>query len=382
MTIFPGLVSDVEPVIINNCDTNSLVQLSGVNKKLYQTFSNNKFFKNLFETQHQALFDNGNFFKTLRSFHPSNCWKVMSQLMNSTRDSEDFPRQLDPSFIGDAITHFLVRAEHAKRQLTEEIKAICGSHYQDPNSPIDKAWKAYKKCAQDLDAIKDKMGQSLDEIDKQLLPVHPEDRGDIVASISQNPRQFQNISAEEFLNIPEEERQGMLVEHLPVYHSVAELLINGDDTAREISNLTFDTTRLAKKYKDLESDRHFLNLDLRENDREVSTFMEAPAQAHSAILAQEFRAARRQEDYFRNKLHLEECSVLIGKLIDDPEKRTPENLNHIRSLINACSFEAKKYIWSNLYFMRANSVIEDRWSEKHFQHYLATLQSLVKKTAF
>jgi hypothetical protein len=377
MTIFPGLVPDVEPVIISNCDTNALIQLSGVNKQLREIFSNKDFFKNLFETQHKALFENVEIFKVLRSFHPSNCWKVMSQLMNSNRAKLDFPRRLTVSFIEEAVPHFLFQAQSVKQQLTEQMKAICGVYREDPSSPIVKAKKAYEKCREDLHALEEKRVQALNQIHAQLLPVHPDDAPEIVASITKNLGQFQNISEEEFLNIPEEEQQKMLIEHLPLYRSVAEALLTVHDRAWEISNLKFEMTILSRKYQDLEAEKYYLDRDLATNDSEISTFLEDPAGKHREVLAQEFYNARALEDRLTDYPLLNECAELLDQLIDDPTQHTPENLNRIRSLINACGYDVKKYIWGRLYFHCANSIIEDEWSEKHFQDHLLTLKSLV-----
>ena len=159
MTIFPKFISDIEPLIASFCDFKSQINLSGVSKAAYKMLSNDGFFKALFKFQHPQLDSYDKQFTELCSYHPSNCYKIMCQVLNPTH--WEIPLFLSPpseylapvhlgikwtsSFLNDALLLMISKLKTRKQELEARNKELCGSHYQDPSSLIDNAWRKYEK---------------------------------------------------------------------------------------------------------------------------------------------------------------------------------------------------------------------------------------------
>src|ERR1700722_831531 len=104
--IFNNLPPELNRVIFLFCDLKSLINLSEVSEGL-KAFLSNEFFKDYFFIQHPQLQpSNDRIFSVLRSTHPSNCWKVMSQVMDAqwecNRKILSFAGRLSPAFIKEA----------------------------------------------------------------------------------------------------------------------------------------------------------------------------------------------------------------------------------------------------------------------------------------
>jgi hypothetical protein len=173
ITIFPNVPSDVQKIIISKCSPGGLIKLSGVNKEA-STLLTNEVFKKLFNDQHPhlAIFDK--LFWKLRSNHPTNCWKVACQVMDSSwkgyqRENKtvSIALRLSPSFVQEANSDVLaMKSQRTKHE--ERIKEICGAHYEDPNSPIDQAWKGYKKNEEEYYSLYNEYIEELEQIGKEM----------------------------------------------------------------------------------------------------------------------------------------------------------------------------------------------------------------------
>lgn len=104
---------------------------------------------------------------------------------------------------------------------------------------------------------------------------------------------------------------------------------------------------------------------------------------HHKDLNDELLNAISLENALKTKPYLDECCSLIKSLVIQTQEKTPELLDRIRHLIDMCTDEHEHcgaLIWRNLYFTCANGVIEDSWSEKHFQDHLHDLFHIVLKS--
>ena len=139
ITLFPTLIPELSRKIIDNSDCDSLIQLSGVNRPLNDLFSNASF-KKLFDKQHPDLARYQ--FEKLCAFFPANCWKIAcSALFNGKL-------LLSQAFISECSPHIHRYVLSQRAQIQAKVKDICGSFYEDPDSPIDKAWKAKERIAE------------------------------------------------------------------------------------------------------------------------------------------------------------------------------------------------------------------------------------------
>jgi hypothetical protein len=208
--IFPNASRDTENRIISFSDHDSLVVLSGANRNAYRVLSNNEFFKQRFEEQHPHLTKFNNIvFKALRNYHPNNCWKVVS----SAFSEKGCPRA-KPSFIEEAILPIWGTLTLKKMQYEMRIKEICGSHYADPSSSIDQAWKDYAKGKQEL--------ATLEEIIKPLQLVHSEGNMNMVLILIECHRDRLSNRADETIGDELEAGNFMKKSLLPHYRLVAD----------------------------------------------------------------------------------------------------------------------------------------------------------------
>lgn len=156
--IFTNSVFDIDKQIVSYIsDPTVLVALSGVNRAGYRYLTNGEFFKDLFAKQHPHLAKLNRPFRILCEYHPSNCWKVACSALFF---KDGF--KLKASFCADVLD--TLRSQ--KAQLEQKLKEICGSGFADPNSLIDKAWKAYEKSKLDKPIETQKIIDSYSAYDK------------------------------------------------------------------------------------------------------------------------------------------------------------------------------------------------------------------------
>src|ERR1700733_1431527 len=168
MAIFPKTTPDIDNIIIRyaNADPRSLAKLSRTSTKAYLRLSNEGHFKQLFAAEHPLLAIAKDVFFQLRTYHPEFCWGIVCCLMQEdyTPFPKEFLERAFPSLTCDL--NLQKSAIQARLQETEhKIQSICGSYYQDPNSPIHQAWVV--KCAQENSSSS--LGSSLQSTAFELL---------------------------------------------------------------------------------------------------------------------------------------------------------------------------------------------------------------------
>lgn len=314
--IFPNSCRDMDKHILSFCDTDSLVTLSGVNCSANQYLSNDLFEKH-FQEQHPHLAQFPNVFSTLKECHPSSCWKIACSVL-----SKGFS-PVKRSFSKEAIPVLINSLESQKAQLEVEYKAICGSFYADPNSPIDQAWKAYEQSAQEYN-------KKSDELQKY---VYTEEDGGAVHNLIRAVREWREMVREQ---AKYEDLEAKRFEY-----------VNSIELANQtIADLSSGTS---------------------------SGLSDAVIEKHEAALRTEFDEAIHLEIASKRRPVLQECFNLICGLRYTKVEEPLVDLGRIRDLINSGSEEEQTFIWGSLYYKCANGVQEDQWSEKHFSEFLNEL---------
>ncbi len=434
-SIFPklGSVYEMDNIIISflGNDNAGLLNLSAVNRKADQVISN-YFFRKCFEQQHPHLANRNNIFKVLRECHPSNCWKVACCLL-AKRDSRN--TALHASFLQKGVPFIISVLQTQKSELEEKNRAICGSHCQDPSSPIDKAWKAYAKRKEEADAYNSKFEElfaPFEELIDSLLPEESllPDASILEVALAKMSIKSQlgfligsNVVGEFFTNHSDQEiierflAAPMIGEIQSQLLSYCDRLEHGEisnqleakikllpacitqlipsvrlivNLAKEVNvwseNDGMTTGMLRDNYDELERKRKGYVNALEGIDRELAQFnpssdtldrLMSALTKHGLNLCNEYHFAMALEQGLVRLSALEECSGLIHRIIDGMEEPTPIVLDRIRGLINLNSLQIATFVWGHLYHLCAQGVHEDRWSEKHFPEHLMTLGMLV-----
>lgn len=311
-TIFPNSVSDIDMRIIDYCDTDTQIRLSGVNKRSDDVLSNVKFFHDRFFIQHPVLTPFNKLCTILPSHHPSNYWKVMCKALDP-QYRKQFPQKFNSSFLEKAVP--CIREElHAKKgRLEEKVKGICGTHYADPSSPIDQAWKKYKNCEQELAAAR---------------------RGEDPATAFRSRRMLnlKMIDAKKAYEKLENDRSGC---------------------DKEIQKINQDLADVPNKHQNDLTNEFIETLSL-ENALKIKPHLdECYAILREIVLHPEEKPPPKV---------LERIQYLINACTYEDETSVWEPYCYWGSLI-----------WRSLYFKSANRIIEDSWAEKHFHEFMVTL---------
>ena len=404
MTIFPNSISDADRIIISFCDVGSLVNLSGVNLNAYQALSNNSFFKDLFNFQHPSLEQyKDKLFTKLRSCHPTNCFKIICQALSSLRSgvpllqTRVFDKQGDifglhktnqirwnSVLVNEALPNIFTNLHSRKSKSEERLKVLCGSYFADPGSALDIAWKKQKTCQEELEILKaefkpidEEYQQRFAQLIEPLKTIHSDwDLRSITHFLSDNGEIFLAQSDEEFRNSPEA-KDGMDINHLPLYRDLARFFLELKEADKPLRSKTKEWEDLSFAYENLENERVILTDTINNIDNELKKDSSELLVNHQIALSDEITSAFGLEKALAEHPRLNKCKVLIQKLLDHPEEKTPEALDSIRQMINALTCDDKAYIWGSLYRECANGVHEDRWSENHFQDHLFELKDIV-----
>ncbi len=429
-SIFPALTSvyEMDDLIISflGNDNASLLNFSAVSHKAHEVLSND-FFRKCFEQQHPHLGNRDNIFNVLRESHPNNCWKVACCLL-AKRDPGS--TALHASFLQEGVPFIVSALQTQKSQLEEKNRAICGSHCQDPSSPIDQAWKAYAKRKEEADAYDSKFKELYAPIRKLFQSFLPDDVNSNIriqlASMlqSQTAPLFGNDEVGEFFKSHSDQEIVDLVMDSPRIGQIQSQLLSYCDqieheevrnqqeakikllpasitqlipSVRLIVNLfkemnvwsgndAMTVEKFRDDYEQLERKRKGLVNALEGIDRELTQFnpsSDTPDRLMSALkkhglnLCHEYHFTMALEQRLVRLSALEECSGLIQRIIDGIEEPTPIVLDRIRGLINSNTLRIVTFVWGHLYHLCAQGVHEDRWSEKHFPEHLMILGMLV-----
>jgi len=358
--IFNNLPPELNRVIFLFCDLKSLINLSEVSEGL-KAFLSNEFFKDYFFIQHPQLQpSNDRIFSVLRSTHPSNCWKVMSQVMDAqwecNRKILSFAGRLSPAFIKEA------------------------------DDKVNQAWEKLKTANLEFLTLSESKYR---EIENKFTP---KDKGVFNRIFEKRGRgdaakNFASISYEEFLQTADVEDKEISRDQFSLYQEAVKQMLSMRDKTGEITTLKHELSKL------IGFDHSWGSLSVRLSDRamrdesviiksmeqEWVTFYSTFAADHLKKLNREYIYARELENRKKNEELLAKLCDSLEKLIKLPaEERTPNVLEEIRRLINTCTEGCRKHIWASLYFQCANRVIEESWAEKHFQDFLPQLREIVK----
>jgi hypothetical protein len=384
LVVFQDLPSDVQAYIALHCDTNSLLRLSGVNRSAYAFLSNERFFKDHFFEQHPRLEPYEKLFTILRSTHPSNCWKVMCQVMDAqwrSNPMKGIAKRVSASFIEEAHPIVVEKLKSQIKEKEEKNKKICGSYFQDSNSPIDRAWKKFKKYEQEFKAadeecqiLSQKMREEYAlEFKYEQVQMASAQALEIVNS-NNNVEGFISSSYEEFMQHTSVETEEISKDQFRLIQKMIKNSFLFDSLYKKACTLRDQQVRFFEVYQHLEAKRRANEVCITITTQKLTDFFSNP-QIHLLELTAEWRMVLGLEADLKSLDSLKKCSDLLQKLIEHPEEQTPENCEEICRLINACNTSCK--IWGRLYDKCANRIIEDGWAEKHFQRFLPELKEIV-----
>ncbi len=380
LTIFEPIPSEVQEIIVSHCDVDTLLILNGVNKSGSEHFTNEGFFKNYFITQHPRLEPYDRLFTVLRSTHPSKCWKVMCQVMHLPKNPDINPRiatRITPSFTQEAV-------EKTRSQIDacEQIdKSICGSGYQDPNSPIDQRWKEFKKYEQEHQTAANEYQFEIRKLQEAIrLEFGGKQVGAFVNSsrilnqFDNHTEKFLSSSYEEFVEKAPENNAAISRDQFFYCQKLSEASFFTKPLLEEIERTRTQKLESREKYKALETQRK-ANEDKKQ---QLIQDLANPSEAHIMALSAEWHHALKLETKLTDTASLEACQALLDDLIKNPENRTPAAHQKILGFINNCQPSLLTSIWGRLYSQYANQVIQDCWAEKHCMDHLPTLKELIQ----
>ena len=389
MKIFPILPSDVQKLIISFCDAKSLVRFGGVAKEVFGLLTNEVFNK-IYKDLHPALNSYDKLFSNLRSIHPSNCWKVICQVMDPSWKGYNgsIAKSLNPSFLQEAISH--TASLKSQREATAvKLKEICGSYHQDPNSQIHQAWHEANKNHQEIDSLVHQLREIVRQMNNliaskphiqftetQVQSIIADVKGGLNESNSIIKR-FLSMSYEEFVKQTELGRNGMSTEHFNLHQEYAKLTLSLNQISQELNIKREQGYTSREKYECLEGERKRLESEIKCVNPYIQFFDSNPENAHISHLTSQWATAHAIKETIQTKPHLEKCKTLVQTLLTDPTLSTPETLGAIRNLINACADKSRIAIWGDLYFKCAGGVEEDSWAENHFQQHLPQLHLII-----
>lgn len=176
--VLPGLYfyPEVErKLLIEFANAESLVSLSRVSKYAQNLLSND-FFKSFLIHNHPSLVrlineenESAKMFEQLPTFLPNHCWKITCTFINHPSGHPRFSAISFAFFMETAAPSIQKVLEANKADCESKIKEICGYGYQDPESPIHKAWLDIEKTIFP-NYIKEQKHNFLDRFEKKLIP--------------------------------------------------------------------------------------------------------------------------------------------------------------------------------------------------------------------
>jgi hypothetical protein len=143
--IFPGLDKFSVLPVLEQADARSIVILSGVNREACQFLSNDVYFKRCVAIRFSRLMALGFSFPLLCETHPTNCWKFLS-----CSSGGEGSLALNETVLKVRLPFLCRELESKKARVEAQIQEICGSRYEDPDSPIHQLWLEFKRADRDM----------------------------------------------------------------------------------------------------------------------------------------------------------------------------------------------------------------------------------------
>jgi len=270
-SIIPGMFPELNDHVIEHLDTPSCLTLSLVSTTAHAVLSNG-FFQSRFFDEHPHLekFKNS-LFLTLRNNHAHCCWKIACDSLSKDHriknvytdcffaNKEKINISL-PFFISE--TPSLCSAlQLTKAECESQMTEICGNHYQDPNSQIDKAWKVLELKKQERQPLQDKIYEILE----MLKLFHSEyEIGSIINIIDYYGNHFfpNGEVGEELQNKTDREISPFKRECFPQYILLYKLLEETTPLEYEINELDYDYNKIEKNRINLHNKIIKTNIEL------------------------------------------------------------------------------------------------------------------------
>jgi hypothetical protein len=381
---FQDIPPEVQAIIASHCSTYALLNLSGVNKSASTFLANAEFFREHYFKLHPSLKPYDKLYTVLITTHPSNCWKVMCKVMDAEwgidRHNSSIAKRVNLAFMEEAHPKIVERLTIEIEAAEAKDKEICGSGY-DPRSPIDKAWKQFKKFEQEEKAawaewhgswrqLNDEFSQECQE--KQIQC----DKGLLTKILDQffgEAKIFISSSYEDFLQKDPEENGKISKDQFCICQKMmrGSLLIR--PLSKKIDLLIEEKHSNGSKYHHLEAIRR-INQDIKErHQQKLIKFLSNPVEVHLKELSDEWSFARQLEACLKSRDPLEKCRVFAKNLVDHPEQQCSVAFEKLRGLVNESDTQYGTKIWQELYHKCGRRVIEDSWAEKHFPDFLPEL---------
>ena len=200
--IFPNSSEDVERTIISFTDNESLVKFCLVNRAGNEIITN-IFFSKRFMQEHPALARIDFKFDKLCNYFPVHWAKIACCAFSKGELC------LSRTFISEQSPNIYKCVQSQRAQLEIQLRELCGSFYQDPDSRIHQAWKTYKTTKFILSEYREQdssLKLKFNQLCKQLSENLP-DVGELV--IEETAHTFaevlQNYTDEQLLNPSDEE---------------------------------------------------------------------------------------------------------------------------------------------------------------------------------
>lgn len=404
-TIFPNSLSDAENLIVQFLDPRSQVRLSGVSSRAYTVLSNVPHFQRLFAEQHPLLAKMDQVFLQLNTYYPECSWKVACCTM--VEGPRPFKREFLERAVPSIRADLLLEREkiESKKHLVElQLRAICGSYYQDPNSPIHQAWKNRVQVERDIDLctlewaretqkISDLFNHTLDERFFQepnegildiINPYKAQGYVRILSKISasSDPSEKRLVAINRLFSLLQGEKAVEFfskdIARIQAHPQGHLFDLNLLDKYREAATFFLShkekITQFHKKnYLYLENDRQSYKHELKKYSAKLARldqlFTEACRYNHLNLLSDSFFATKPwgfalHLNHFRCTISM--CNVHKSNKIDH---------DFLRPAINVLT--EKHLVWETLYHCCAKGVIEESWSEKHFHEFLPELQNIL-----
>ncbi len=396
-TIFPFSVQDVDMYILYKMDANSLVNMSGVNKLANAVLDNDRIFKPFFSACYPHLEGfKDKLFVILCKWHPTCCWKVVCSAFanNKFNVSTSFCKVTTPQI------REVLETKIGEKQA--ELKKICGSRHEDPDSPIDKAWKAYDLVNQDLiqrschlnEIVKPyrRFGGISSQVMRAwvsyiltnesqvrafLLEVGPE------ATVSFNRELSLTLTRDQYENVMSSVLK--IFDHLgPQNSSISikkdSLCIDSDENIKLL--MAYYKLERSRETSANQLDRYKKQLECLELP--IESLSETQAIIHPVMRQMwELRSELCHSLTLHNGINddrlLSQCLEEIDNYLV-VNAQDVNSLKKIQSLINTSSQSAE--IWKGLWLEKGKNdeggyIIEDCWAEKHFHEFLPALRKIV-----
>ena len=376
--IIPGLdMTSVLYMLDHSLDARTVVVFSGVNWEAYQFLSNEGYFQQLFACRHPQLMAAGFSFPQLCAAHPTNCWKWLvcssQEGVRVCAENKIFLKAVVPSLCSDL--------KERKAEADKQIRSICGSRNEDPESQIHKAWLSYKQAERDMH----KMAKSLIENEKWLSA----NRALCLAHEGPELYAVTNfLKYWSWLFVPGGEER-IFAEaaraQVPLRRDLSPCYLDWCSFHREDRDTTgrMDTHRA--DYYRLEENRQYWCKEQAFADREIA-LLQDPLKWAESVSVYEYEVKLEME--FNDSMAAEKqlavvasCIRLIDQIQEGQLKPTPEVCLQIADLINSFSPRLQNHVWFELFQLVGFRLLDlelraQRFSE-NFPQCLEKLRSIL-----